>query len=383
MTEPFDMSLIQRGARLRRSPFFESTQRHGAQAYTVYNHMLFPIHFGDLEAEYWKLVNDVTLWDVSVERQVEIRGPDGFAFTNLLVARDLSRCAVGQGKYVVLTDESGGIINDPVLLRLGENHFWLALADSDVLLWARGVALHAGMDVEVREPDVSPVQIQGPKSRGVVRALFGEEAAALEYYHFLETDLDGIPVIVTRTGWSGEVGFEVYLRDGSRGEELWDRIMAAGEPFGIAPAGPSDIRRVEAGILNYGADMTLENNPYEVGLGWLVDLEQEAPFIGKDALRRIRQEGVRRKLVGVEIEGARLPFNMTKWPVRLAGERIGQVTSALYSPRLEKNIGYAFVPVERSEPGQILTVDVPGAGERDARVVPMPFYDPEKSIPKS
>jgi aminomethyltransferase len=379
----FDMSLVQRGARLRRSPFFAATQRHGAQAYTVYNHMLFPINFEDLEAEYWQLVNGVTLWDVSVERQVEIRGPDAFAFTNFLTPRDLSNCAVGQGKYVLITDENGRIINDPVLLRLGENHFWLALADSDVLLWAKGVALGSRFDVDLREPDVSPLQVQGPRSKAVVQALFGQAAVDLGYYHFRELDLDGIPVILTRTGWTGEVGYEIYLRNGSLGEALWERVMEAGEAYGITPTGPSDIRRVEAGILNYGADITLEDNPYQVGLGWLVDLDKEADFIGKKALARIRAQGVKRKLAGVEIAGPRLAFNMTRWSVAKDGETVGQITSALYSPRLEKNIGYAMVPVELSKPGTSLRVTVPEVGLREAVVVPKPFIDPEKHIPKA
>src|SRR5262252_1017848 len=191
------MALIQRGARLRRSPYFEATQRYGARAYTVYNHMLFPICFGDLEDEYWHLVNHVTLWDVAVERQVEITGPDAFTFVDMLTPRDLSRCAVGQGKYVVITAEDGGIINDPVLLRLGEQHFWLALADSDVLLWARGVALNSGLRVGIVEPDVSPLQVQGPKAKDVMQSLFGDRVAALGYYRFFETALDGIPVVVT------------------------------------------------------------------------------------------------------------------------------------------------------------------------------------------
>ncbi|MEE9563185.1 MAG: glycine cleavage system protein T, partial [Thermoanaerobaculia bacterium] len=284
MTDSFDIKTIQRGARLRRSPFFEATRRHGCWGYTVYNHMFLPIGYDDLEKEYWRLLEDVTVWDVSVERQVEITGPDAFTLTNLLTPRDLSKCAVGQGKYVLITAEDGGIINDPVLLRLRKNHFWLALADSDVLLWAKGVALGAGLDVEIREPDVSPLQIQGPKSKEVVSALFGDKVLDLAYYWFLETELDGIPVIVTRTGWSGEVGYEIYLRDGSRGGDLWDRVMEAGKPYNITPTGPSDIRRIEAGILNYGIDMTLDNNPFEVGLGWLVEFDQEAEFIGKEAL---------------------------------------------------------------------------------------------------
>ncbi len=379
---PFDMNLVQRGARLRRSPFFDATQRYGARAYTVYNHMLFPICFGDIEDEYWHLVNHVTLWDVAVERQVEITGPDAFAFTNMLTPRDLSRCAVGQGKYVVITAEDGGIINDPVLLRLGTNHFWLALADSDVLLWARGVALKAGLRVKVTEPDVSPLQIQGPQAREVVRALFGVAATQLRYYWCFESVLDGIPVVVTRTGWTGEVGYEIYLRDGSQGDALWERIMEAGRRYQIRPTGPSDIRRIEAGILNWGADMTLENNVYEVGLERLVDENKPADYIGREALQRIRAAGVKHKLAGIEIEGARIEFNATRLQVMAGGETAGRVTSALWSPRLKKNIGYAMLPVALTALGTTLRVEIPGAGERRATVVAMPFMDPGKEIPK-
>jgi glycine cleavage system aminomethyltransferase T len=381
--EPFDMSLVQCGARLRRSPFYEAEQRHGPKGYTVYNHTLFPIRYDDLESEYWHLLNHVTLWDVAVERQIEITGPDAFRFTNMLTPRDLSKCAVGQGKYVLITAPDGGIVNDPVLMRLGENHFWLALADSDVLLYATGLAAFLDMDVELREPDVSPLQIQGPKSKDVMQALFGDEVTGLKYYWFIETDLDGIPVVVTRTGWTGEVGFEVYLRDGSRGSDLWERIMAAGLSFDIRPTGPSDIRRVEAGILNYGADMTLEDNPYQVGLDRLVDAGKEQEYMGRDALARIASQGVDRKLVGVQIEGERLSFNDRRWPVRdYSGQTVGSITSALYSPRLERNIGYAWVPVGRAELGTTLTVETP-AGDAAAKVVPVPFVDPTKEIPKS
>jgi glycine cleavage system aminomethyltransferase T len=379
----FDMNLVQRGARLRRSPFFEATQRHGAKAYTVYNHMLFPINFADLEEEYWHLLNHVTLWDVSVERQVEITGPDAFRFTDMLTPRDLSKCAVGQGKYVAITAEDGGIINDPVLLRLGENHFWLALADSDVLLWARGLALKAGLRVKITEPDVSPLQIQGPKAKDVVQTLFGDAAMQLRYYWFLETKLDGIPVVVTRTGWTGEVGYEVYLRDGSRGDELWERIMEAGKPHQIRPTGPSDIRRVEAGILNWGTDMTLENNVYELGLDYLVDEGKRADYIGREALQRMKSDGVKRKLAGIEIEGARIEMNAVQWRVKAGGDEVGKITSAIYSPRLKKNLGYAMVPVKHAAMGTELRVKIPGVGERRATVVARPFIDPKKEIPKA
>lgn len=379
----FDMSLVQRGARLRRTPFFAATQRWGARGYTVYNHMLFPIAFDDFEAEYWHLLEHVTLWDVGVERQVEITGHDALAFASMLTPRDLSRCSVGQGKYVAITGPRGEVINDPVLLRLGDNHFWLALADSDVLLWARGVALDLGMMVNITEPDVSPLQVQGPKARDVVETLFGTRVRDLRYYHFFETRLDGIPVVVTRTGWTGEIGYEIYLRDGSRGDELWERIMDAGKPFQIRPTGPSDIRRIEAGILNWGADITLDDNLLEVGLGWMIDDRKTTPWIGQAALHRIRAEGPRRQLVGIEIDGDPLPFNDTKWPVSARDTVIGHVTSAIWSPRLKKTIGYAMLPTASCALATTITIQIPDVGERQATVVPKPFVDPEKSIPKA
>lgn len=379
---PFDMSLVQRGARLRRSPFFEAEQRHSPKGYTVYNHTLFPIRYDDFEAEYRHLLEHVTLWDVGVERNVEVKGPDGFRFAQLMTCRDLSKCAVGQARYVLITAPDGGILNDPVMLRLGENHFWFALADSDVLLYAKGLAAHAGMDVEIDEPDVWPLQVQGPHSKEVVRDLFGPRVLELKYYWFTEAAVDGIPVIVTRTGWSAEVGYEVYLLDASRGVDLWDRIMEAGRRYDIRPTGPVDIRRVEGGIFNWGADFDWRDNPFEVGLGRLVDLDGDAEFVARDALRRIRDEGVRRRIVGVEIEGEPLPFNSVKWPLITANGNPGRVTSALWSPRLAKNIGYAWVPAGESAPGNRLTVATEH-GSRSATVVPMPFVDPGKHIPRS
>ena len=373
------------GPWIRKSPYFEATQRYGCLAYDVYNHTYLPAYYDDTVKDYWRMLRGVVVWDVAAERQVEITGTDAFAFTNLLTPRDLTQCAVGQCKYVLITDENGGIINDPVLLRLGENHFWLSLSDSDVLLWAKGVALNCGMDVRLGEPDVSPLQVQGPKSKDVMQTLFGAKVLALPYYYLMEASLDGIPVVVTRTGWTAEVGYEIYLRDGSRGTDLWDRVMEAGKPHDIAPMAPSEIRRIEAGILNYGSDMRLDNNPYEVGLGWTVDLDQAADFIGKQALKRVKAEGVRRKLVGVEIHGEPLDgWLEERWPVHAAaeGQRIGHVSAVVYSPRLEKNIGYATVPTGHAGLGTRLTIGAPD-GARTATVVRKPFVDPKKDIPKS
>ena len=378
----FDMALIQRGARLRRSPFFESTLRAGCKSYTVYNHTFLPSYYDDPVREYWHLLENVALWDVAVERNVEIAGPDGFEFMQLLTPRDMRSCRVGQGKYVLIVDEAGGILNDPVLLRLEENRFWIALADSDILLWAKGVARGSGLDVKISEPDASPLQVQGPKSKALMEDLFGEKVTGLPYYFFTPAELGGIPLLVTRTGWTGEIGYELYLLDRSRGEDLWNAVIKAGKPYHIRPTGPSDIRRIEAGILNYGADMTIENNPYEIGLGWTVDLEKPSEFICKAALQKIKDAGPRRKLVGIEIDGPRIEFNMTKWPVRARSKEIGLVTSAIHSPRLKKNIGYAMVPIAFSDTGTEVEVIHP-AGTRKARVVKKPFIDPGKAIPKA
>jgi glycine cleavage system aminomethyltransferase T len=375
--------------RIRKSPFFYASRKHGVQLYSFYNHMYHPRHYGDPVEEYWQLLNGVTLWDVGVERQVEITGPDAFTLANMLVPRDLNKCAVGQCKYVFITAPDGGIINDPILLRLEENRFWISVADSDVLLWAMGVAYNSGLDVTIGEPDVGPLQIQGPKSRGVLVDLFGEDALEIPYYFLRDYQLDGMDVIVSRTGYTAELGFEIYVKDASRNaEKVWDLVLEAGKPHGLAVIGPCHIKRIEAGILALGADMWFDTNPYEVDMGyeWMVDLEQESDFVGKEALRRIKAEGVKRKLVGVEIGGAQLgSYNdgsmIDFFPVSSGGERIGRVTSACYSPRLEKNIGYAMVPIVHAELGTELEVETPSE-KTSAVVVRRPFIDPEKEIPK-
>jgi glycine cleavage system aminomethyltransferase T len=377
----FDMSLVQRGARLRRSPFYEAEQRYSPRGYTVYNHMLFPINYDDFEAEYWHLIEHVVLWDVAVERCLEIAGPDGLRFAQLMTPRDLSACQVGQAKYVLLCAPDGGILNDPVMTRMDENRFWFALASSDALYYALGLAAQSGLDVTIREADVHPLQIQGPHSKDVVAALFGPGMLDLKYYFFREAEVDGIPVLVTRTGWTSEVGYEIYLLDAARGGELWDAILRAGEPYAIRPAGPSDIRRIEGGIFNWGADMTWRNNPFEMGLDRLVDFDMPGECLAMDALRRIRDRGVERRIAGVEIDGDPFPaLNFTKWPAHSDGRQVGKVTSAVYSPRLARNIGYCWLPANLAVPGTPVGVTSEW-GPRQATVVPMPFLDPGKRIP--
>ena len=368
------------GTQIRKSPYFDATVRWGAQAFSVYNHMYIPRDFGDPEQNFWNLVKDAILCDVAVERQVEITGPDAAKFTQMLTPRDLSNLAVGQCKYILITNAEGGLLNDPILLRLGENHFWISLADSDILLWAQGVAIHSGMDVTIREPDVSPLQLQGPKSGQIMQALFGDSILDLRYYWLRELELDGIPLIVSRTGWSSELGYELYLQDGSRGDELWEIIMSAGASFGLQPGHTSSIRRIEGGMLSYHADADITTNPYELGMGRLINLDMEADFIGKAALCKIRDEGVFRKQVGLCIEGNALKGpNTTFWPVMKNGSSVGKVTSAIHSPRLEQNIALAMVAIDHADIGMELDIVTP-QGLVKATVVERPFYDPKKQL---
>ena len=368
------------GTQIRKSPYFDATVRWGAKAFSVYNHMYIPRDFGDPEQNFWNLVNDAILCDVAVERQVEITGSDAAKFTQMLTPRDLSSMSVGQCRYILITNSEGGILNDPILLRLAENHFWISLADSDVLLWAQGVAVHSGLDVEITEPDVSPLQLQGPKSGEIMRELFGESILELKYYWLREVELDGIPLVVSRTGWSSELGYELYLRDGSQGDALWERIMAVGKSFGLKPGHTSSIRRIEGGMLSYHADADIHTNPYELGLDRLVNLDMKAEFIGKAALRRIKDEGVSRKQVGLIIDCD--PFagpNTTLLTINKGGDVIGKVTSAVYSPRLQHNIALAMVDIAYDVIGTEVEV-VTVSGTVRATVTERPFFDHKKQI---
>ena len=368
------------GTQIRKSPYFDSTVKWGATGFSVYNHMYIPRDFGSPEQNFWNLIEKSILCDVAVERQVEITGPDAFKFTQLLTPRDLSNVAIGQCKYVLIINNDGGILNDPVLLRLAENHFWLSLADSDVLLWAQGVAINSGMNVNITEPDVSPLQLQGPTSKDIMIKLFGENIKDLKYYWFREYDLDGIPLIVSRTGWSSEFGYELFLRDGSKGNDLYEKIMTAGKEYGLEPGHTSSIRRIEGGMLSYHADADINTNPFELGLDRLVSLDSNIEFIGKAALKKIKTQGIKRKQVGLEIFCKPLPGpNTTFWSIKKDNNIIGKVTSAVYSPRLKKNIALAMVNIKNSHIGEKLKVKR-NDREIDAIIVEKPFYDPKKKI---
>jgi glycine cleavage system aminomethyltransferase T len=371
------------GTQIRKSPYFDSTVKWGATGFSVYNHMYIPRDFGNPEQNFWNLIEKAILCDVAVERQVEITGPDAYKFIQLLTPRDLSKLAVGQCKYVLITNNDGGILNDPVLLRLAENHFWLSLADSDVLLWAQGVAVNSGLNVKIKEPDVSPLQLQGPTSGEIMVKLFGEDIKDLKYYWLKEYNLDGIPLIISRTGWSSELGYEIYLRDGSKGNELYEKIMEAGKEHGLKPGHTSTIRRIEGGMLSYHADADINTNPFELGLDRLVSLDNDINFVGKDALQKIKQDGVIRKQVGLEIDCAPLKGpNTSFWPLNKDNKKIGKITSAVYSPRLKKNIALAMIEIEQSEIGTKLEV-ITNEGKYNCEVVEKPFYDPKKKIASS
>ena len=371
------------GTQIRKSPYFDATVRWGATGFSVYNHMYIPRDFGSPEQNFWNLVNDAILCDVAVERQVEITGSDAYKFIQLLTPRDLSKLAVGQCKYVLITNEKGGILNDPVLLRLAENHFWLSLSDSDILLWAQGVAVHSGLDVNIQEPDVSPLQLQGPKSGDIMAKLFGEGIRDLKYYWLREIELEGIPLVVSRTGWSSELGYELFLRDGSQGDRLWETIMTAGKEYGLQPGHTSSIRRIEGGMLSYHADADIHTNPFEVGLDRLVSLDNEINFIGKEALHQIKQDGIKRKQVGLEIDCDPLQGpNTNFWPISINGKFMGKVTSAVYSPRLKKNIALAMLDIQFSELGQLVEIHT-DFGQQQGVVVEKPFFDPKKAIASS
>jgi len=360
--------------RIRKSPYYEATQRYGCKSYTPYNNMYLPLVYEDLLSDYWALKNDVTLWDVGCERQVEITGPDAYKLMQRLTCRNLSKFQVGQCYYVPMTTESGGILNDPVALRLEENKFWLSVADREVLIWVRGYANGLGYNVTVREPDVSPLAVQGPKSFDLMADLLGDWVRTLKYFYFKETSLNGIPFVLARTGWSKQGGYELFLTDGSRGDELWETIMQAGRKYNIKPGTPCWIERIESGLLNYWEDVTEHTNPFEVGLEKFVDLEQEVDFIGKAALKKIKAEGIKRKLVGLILDSEPLSQTAEFWTIASDSGTVGMVSSAVYSPDIKQNLAYGMVAIECTSVGTKLTVDL-GDEIVGATVTALPFID--------
>ncbi len=368
------------GPRERKSPFYDCTVEDGVTHFTVYNHMYMPVSYGDPEAEYRRLIQSVTMWDVGAERQVEITGPDAERLVRYLTPRDLKDLPIGKGHYIPICDHDGNLINDPVLLRLKDQRFWLSIADTDVLLWVRGVAFEGGFDVETCEPDVNPLAVQGPKARDVIVSLFGEWITELKNFWFRETELDGIPVVLQRSGWSKQGGYELYLRDSECGTELWNRVKAAGQPFGIGPGAPNYIERLESSLLSIGADTLWDSDPFEAGLDKILDLDRDDDFIGKAALRALAKSGSRRKLVAIIFDGDPIEPNEHPWPIFIDGNRAGSVRSAGYSPRRKSNIGFALVDRAHRDEGTMFEVRN-GQYSFLGEIVRFPIVEPGTPLP--
>ncbi|MEM7288050.1 MAG: glycine cleavage T C-terminal barrel domain-containing protein [Actinomycetota bacterium] len=361
------------GPRVAKSPFFDATVAAGVTHLSIYNQTYMPVLYGDPEAEYRRLTEGVSVWDVACQRQVELHGPDAAALAQMLCARDLRKQVIGQGKYAPVCDHQGRILNDPVVLKVEEDRWWLSIADGDVLWWARAIAAERRLDVSVSEPDVSPLAIQGPMAEDVVATMFGDWIRDLKYFWFGEAEIDGIPVLVSRSGWSKQGGYELYLRDGSRGVELWNLVLDAGAPYGIGPGAPNYVERIESNLLSFRADTVDECTPLELGLGRFMSLDSDVDFIGKDALVALRDSGtLPRRLVGVWLDEQPTGPNAHPWPASVDGVAVGSVRAVCHSYKFDRPIGLALIDTPFDAAGTVLDVDSE-TGPRTARVSELPF----------
>ena len=360
--------------RIRRTPFTDSVEKAGVRGFSVVNHMLLPKAFQPtVEEDYWHLREHVQLWDVSCQRQVQIAGPDAAKLVQWMTPRDISSARVGQCLYIPIIDENAGLINDPVLLKLAEDQFWLSIADSDVLLYAKGLAIGRGLNVAITEPDVSPLAIQGPKAEDLAAELFGDHIREIGFFKYDWIEFQGTKQLIARSGYSRQGGFEIYLQDGHLGTALWDHIFEAGKAYNITPGCPNLIERIEGGLFSYGNEMTRENNPLEIGLGDYCTLDGSLDYIGQEALAKIAAQGVTREIRGVSFNGSPVPTCSKPWAV-MAGERqIGQVTSAIWSPRLECNVGHSMIDRGFWDHGQPVEVHCQDGEVRKGHVSNLPF----------
>ena len=374
----YNTSKVVFSPRVRKSPFFLSTIKYGAKAFTVYNHMYLPISFEGTIPDYNNLLKGVQLWDVGVERQIQIKGPDAEALSQFLSPRNIKKCSIGQAMYAPLLDFKGGFLNDPVMLKLAEDCYWFSIADGDSLLWVQAIAAGYKFDVEVDEPDVSPLQVQGPNSAELMANVFGDWVHDLGFYRFKEFNHEGIPIVIARMGYSRELCYEIFLQDHSKGDELWECLWQAGQDLNISAGGPNIILRLEGGILSYLSDLDRTNNPYEVGLDWMIDLDEEDDFIGKEALREINIKGPLKKLMGAEIEGDPInDSNEDHLPVLIDGKVVGSMNAMVYSPRLDKNLSYVFLDIEHARVGQEIIISSPDK-DLKAKLVDLPWLDRAK-----
>lgn len=361
-------------ARVRRSPYYHATVAAGATDFTVYNHMLLPMGYGDPEAEYRRLVDAVTMWDVAAQRQIEISGAEAGRLVQYLTARDLSAMVPGQARYVALCDYDGVLLNDPVLLRLADDRYWFSIADGDIALWARAIGAERGMAARVAEVDVSPLALQGPRAVDVAIELFGPAIADLGRFHFVETELAGIPLVVCRSGWSGQDGFELFLTDGARGTDLWERVAEAGTGHGIGPGAPNAVERIESGLLAWGGDNAPGSNPFECGLAPFVDVETTVDYIGKVALQKVAAEGPARIFVGLFVDVDHDDWSplAQRSVVTRFDEVVGTIGALAWSPRLDRTIGLAQIDRQIVEQGAPVEVIV-DERTRKATITSLPF----------
>lgn len=428
-----NLHLVQ-GTRLVRSPYFDCTLAAGAKSFSVYNHMLLPMSYGDPDAEYWRLINDVTMWDVAAQVQVELSGPDAAHLAQALVCRDLSSVVIGQAKYAPMVDHQGRLINDPVILKVDPQRWWLSLADSDMVFWCRAIAAERGLNAAVSLPDVSPLAVQGPKAVDVISDLFGGWVRNLGRFRFRRTELADIPLWLGRSGWSKQGGYELYLLDSTRGSELWNLVAEAGEPYNIGPGAPNTTERIESFLLSYRGDTPDDADPFECRLEAFIDLDSGVDFVGREALLAKRANGLSRQLVGMWIDGDPITPPEHTWPVLAADARsvvpadtrpvlasdarpvvpartqsvphtqlvsartqpmpqpqpkdilqsprqrtrqseVGEVRAATFSPRLGRNIALALIDVPHNQTGTAVVIDHP-TGRREGITVDLPFCPP-------
>ena len=361
------MAILAPSRRLRRTPFSDGVEAAGVKAYTVYNHMLLPTVFRSVEEDYRHLKEAVQIWDVAVERQVELRGPDAGRLMQMLTPRDLRRMLPGQCYYVPIVDETGGMLNDPVAVKLSEDRWWISIADSDLLYWVKGLALGYRLDVLVDEPDISPLAIQGPKSDDLMARVFGDRVRDIRFFKFDHFEFQGRDMVIARSGYSKQGGFEIYVEGSDIGMPLWNALMEAGRDLDVHAGCPNLIERIEAGLLSYGNDMTDDNTPHECGLGKFCNTHTAIGCVGRDALLRVAKEGPVQQIRALSIEGPAVPGCDRWWPLWSGKKKVGRVSSAAWSPDYKTNVAVGMVRLSHWDDGDTVQVETPD-GMRDAVV---------------
>ena len=362
--------------RIRSTPYTKCVEALGVSGYSVVNHTILPKGFKrSVEEDYWHLKEHVQIWDVACQRQVELYGPDAAHLAQLMTPRDLSQAQTGQCLYAPMIDEQAGLLNDPVILKLAADHFWFSIADSDVLLWAKGLAVGLNFDVRIDEPDVSPLAVQGPKADDVMAVVFGSEVRDIGFFRFVKINFNGHPLIIARSGYSKQGGFEIYLDDSELGENLWNTLWQAGENFNISAGSPNLIERVEAGLLSYGNEFNRENNPLECGFEKYCTFDGSIDFIGSSALQQIHRQGPKRQIRGLRFDGDPCPACRTPWPVRVDDKKAGQITTAIWSPRFKANVALGMIDKDFWQIGQTVVVEDQDGLHRRGTLTDLPMTE--------